>query len=170
MGVFLLISCTSDTGQVSELEEQLLTANGDIASLESDLFTATSMSIPTTSTVATANIEGTFALGSFDHRSNEDSTGCWGDRGYTDISEGTNVVVRDGEGAVIGTSSLDAGVRVEDIRDFGNYSFWRCEFSFDVLVPADSPFYALDVSHRGELTYSNADMVTLGWIVEVNSG
>ena len=158
-----MVSCTSDTGRVSELEEQLLTANGEIASLESDLFT-------TTSTSATVNIKGTLALGSGDHRANEISTACWGGGEFDDIREGTGVVVRDGEGAVIGSSSLDAGVRVEDTRDFGNYSFWRCQFSVEVLVPGDSHFYAIEVSHRGERTYSNAELVALGWTVNFSLG
>jgi hypothetical protein len=165
IGAILLASCNSDTGRGAELEEQLLTENREIASLESDLFTSTSTSITTTTTITTAAIKGTIALGSGDHRSSADSSVCWGDRGYDDISEGTDVVVRDGDGVVIGTSSLDAGLRIERTEDFGNYSFWHCEFSFAVSVPADSPFYAVEVSHHDELTYSNADMVARNWTV-----
>ena len=165
MGLTLLASCSSDTGRVAELEEQLLIASSEIASLESDLFIATSISNATTTTIATAIIKGTLTLGSGDHRSNANSTVCWGDGRYEDISEGTNGVVRNGEGAVVGTSSLDPGVRVEDTRDFGNYKFLQCELSFSVMVPANSPSYALEVSHRVEPTYSNAEMAAQNWTV-----
>ena len=103
MGVALLASCSSDPGQVSELEEPPLIANDEVASLEKNLFTATSISI-----AATRTIKGTIALGDGDHRSSANSTACWGDGGYDDVSEGANVVVRDSEGGVMGTSSLEA--------------------------------------------------------------
>lgn len=170
LGVSLLASCSSDTGRVAELEGQLLTANSAIASLESDLFTATSTSSATTTTIATAAINGTVTLGSGDHRSNANSTRCWGNGGYDDIVEGTDVVVRNGGSAVIGTSSLDAGVRIEHTEDFGNYSYWQCRFSFAVPVPADSPVYVVEVSQNRERTYSNADMVTQHWIVKFSLG
>ena len=170
MAVILLASCNSDTRLSDELEENLQGANDEVASVESDPFTATPTSIATTTSIAIATLDGTVTLRSGDHTSNAGSTACWGDGGYDDISEGTSIVVRDGEGSVIGTSLLGVGVRVEDTRDFGNYSFWRCTFSFAVSVPPDSPFYAVEIPNGLELTYSNADMITLHWTVDFNLG
>jgi hypothetical protein len=55
--------------------------------------------------------------------------------------------------------------RAEATGDFGDYSLWRCEFAFAVLVPANSPFYAVEVSYRDERTYSNAEMAAENWAV-----
>lgn len=88
------------------------------------------------------------------------SSSCSGTGGYGDISQGTDVVVRDEGSEIIGTSSLGPGDR----------SGGSCTFSFEVeeLPPAD--FYSIEVGDRGELTYSREDLDEMEWSVFLSLG
>lgn len=114
----------------------------------------------TTTTLPTETITGSIELqeGMLSPRDN-----CSGQGGYDDLTEGAQVVVKDGDGNVIGTGRLDAGRSVEAIAG----TMWFCTFDFSVEVPADRPFYVIEVSHRGELTYSLADMQENDWTLSL---
>ena len=91
---------------------------------------------------------------------------CSGQGGYDDITAGAQVVVKDGDGNVIGTGRLEAGRATEAIAG----TMWFCTFDFSLEVPADMPFYVIEVSHRGELTYSLAEMEEQDWMLSLTLG
>jgi hypothetical protein len=141
-------ACSSDS---SELDA----ANVRIADLEQELFTATSITVPTTRTIT-----GTLSLARSDAHWLEidhDVVCTSGKGGYDDIRPGAGVVVRDASGTVIGKSELLEGAAPDGES--------RCYFPFGVDVPTDVAFYEVEVSHRGGLTYSNAEMVAQDWTV-----
>jgi hypothetical protein len=92
---------------------------------------------------------------------------CWGAGGYGDLAEGAQVVVSDPEGAVIGTGALEAGVWTSYTSP-SNPS--RCSFAFSVADLPDVAFYSVEVSHRGQVTYSRADLEATSWTVELSLG
>lgn len=100
------------------------------------------------------------------------SQGCKGSGGYSDISEGTQVVVKNGQGTILATGRLGVGTfppipspapKTPPTTDI-------CGFAF--LVPAipDSDFYSIEVSHRGALVYSREDLKAKGWQVALSLG
>ena len=89
------------------------------------------------------------------------STSCEGTGGYSDIRAGTDVVVKDATGTIIGTAAL-----VPDPERSGTT---RCTYTFMVPVK-DAEFYAVSVGKRGELTYSKAEMEAQGWTVGFTLG
>ena len=92
---------------------------------------------------------------------------CFPSGGYSDSGAGTDVVVRDEVGTLIAAGSLDVG-KYSTVPSYGVYA---CVFTFMVEnVPADRDFYSVEVSSRGELTYSNAEMVENGWQVDAELG
>lgn len=84
------------------------------------------------------------------------SGGCAGQHGYDDMREGADVTVYDANGKVIGASSLEAGLR----------SSTKCRWAFSVQDLPASPFYQVEVSHRGKVTVQRGDVgfaeLTLG--------
>ena len=88
--------------------------------------------------------------------------GCVGIGGYSDVQEGAQVVVKDGEGAILAVSSLGAGrIVVPPLA---------CLFPFAVEGIPLRDFYSIEVSHRGALSYSYADLEARGWIVKLTLG
>jgi hypothetical protein len=81
----------------------------------------------------------------------------WG--GFADIP-GASVTVKDGTGTIIGVSKLE--LPIED-----GYSY--CLFPFSVTV-SDSEFYSIEVSNRGEVTYSRAELESQGWSLKFKLG
>jgi hypothetical protein len=79
-------------------------------------------------------------------------SGCRLAHHYSGISEGTEVVVTDASGVVLGMSTLGRGSTI------GPY----CEFLFAVKVP-DRPMYRIEVDHRGKVTYTKAYLEFYGW-------
>lgn len=74
---------------------------------------------------------------------------CQGKNGYNDIHQGTQVVVTDQAGTVIGTGALESGLLVGG----------HCMFAFTVpSVPSGKSFYGVSVSHRGTLQYKQAEL------------
>lgn len=95
----------------------------------------------------TARIEGTFTISSSSYYySNIYSSGgaCTGTGGYSDIGAGTQLVVKDDEGATVAKASFGRGVG----------SSFRCTFSFSFDLLEGSSEYVVKVSRRGELSYS----------------
>lgn len=82
-----------------------------------------------------------------------ETTPCWPGGGYSDIHEGTQVVVSDAGGKTLGIGSLGAGI--QDDTGAGK----RCLFSFWVKdIPRGEKFYGVEVAHRGRLQYPAARM------------
>lgn len=88
-------------------------------------------------------------------------TTCEGTGGYSDIRAGTDVVVKNGTGTIIGTAAL--------VADPERSGTTRCTYTFAVPVK-DAEFYAVSVGRRGELTYSKAEMEAQAWTVGFTLG
>jgi hypothetical protein len=88
---------------------------------------------------------------------------CVTDGGYSDIRSGAQVTVKDGAGAVIALGALDPGKTIanREFSDGTGYLATKCVFGFTVTgVPDGQQFYAVEVSHRGELRYTRSDLDT----------
>lgn len=85
---------------------------------------------------------------------------CRTDGGYDDVRVGTDVVVKDGQGAIIGVGSLEEGEAD---------SAFDCRFDFSLEVKV-SEFYSFEIGDRGELSYSHADLEVQGWNVAFSLG
>ncbi|OLL76879.1 hypothetical protein Ae168Ps1_5299c [Pseudonocardia sp. Ae168_Ps1] len=70
--------------------------------------------------------------------------------GYDDITEGTAVTVRDSSGAIVGVGNLEAG----------QSDSYGCTFPFTVTDVPNSAFYTVEISHRGEVTFTADDVET----------
>ncbi|MFE4501722.1 hypothetical protein ACFRFQ_17865 [Rhodococcus sp. NPDC056743] len=91
-------------------------------------------------------ITGTMSLSSSDAQ--RIGSGCVGDGGYDDIRPGAEVKVTDEAGKTLATGRLEGG----------ETSNGECVLPFTVSgVPAGSTFYQVEISHRGGLTYSEAE-------------
>ena len=73
-----------------------------------------------------------------------DGTSCKGTDGYADIDRGTQVVVRNGKGEILTTTSLGEG-RGDDAT---------CTFSFSFPITEGQDRYVVSVSHRGDFIYT----------------
>lgn len=87
---------------------------------------------------------------------------CFGDGGYSDIDEGADVTVKNQDGSIIATGRLEAG----RITNQGV----NCTFNFSVAGIPDATFYSVEVSHRGELRYSKAELEQQNWTVTFTLG
>jgi hypothetical protein len=101
-------------------------------------------------------IEGSFSL-----LDSELGSDCQGSGGYSDIGPGTSVTVRNETGDTIGTGDLGEGDFAEG---FG------CDYPFTVEDVPNAKFYRVEVSHRGEVEYSHAEMEANDWEVSVSLG
>jgi len=110
-------------------------------------------------------IHGTFVLSNGEPPDRE--AGCSGTGGYSDVGVGTDVVVRDAEGTIIGTSALAVDSQGPEPAGSGAY---QCGFVFVVPNLPESTFYTVSVGRRGERTYSLAEMEASGWAVDFTLG
>lgn len=102
------------------------------------------------------SVTGTFTLQDTDAEFPSITTSgstCRGTGGYGDVSPGQPVTLRDGDGKILGATTLGSGV--------GSVS--RCVFSFGLDNIREAPFYSIEVGRRGEISYSLADMKAKGW-------
>lgn len=71
---------------------------------------------------------------------------CRGSGGYDDLAGGTSITVYDNSGAVISVGQLKDGFVVDA----------ACYFAWSIAGVPKSSFYKVEISHRGQLTYSYA--------------
>lgn len=109
------------------------------------------------------DIKGTFTL--TDGVGGTD-TNCFGTGGYDDITKGLQVVVRNDRNKILATARLGAGKRNSTASTLGT----RCTFKFTVKDVPESPFYAVEVGRRGELTYSAKELAKMKWRVQATLG
>lgn len=102
------------------------------------------------STESTVLVAGTLDL--MDAYSDGTGTACSGSGGYSDIADGAQVVVTDASGKTIGVGSLVSGVSTDLVGNIGT-----CEFTFAVRVPSGVGPYAVEVTHRGKISFTEAD-------------
>jgi hypothetical protein len=103
-------------------------------------------------------VTGTFELAG-SHQGGYGTVPCEGTGGYTDIREGAPVTLKDAAGTMIATSRLEHGS-----------SSAPCDFTFAFPNVVEMPFYTVEVSHRGGLTYSLAEMKATGWTFALTLG
>jgi hypothetical protein len=89
------------------------------------------------------------------------STSCQGSGGYADIQTGASIVIKDEGGKILATGTLGDGLALDQ---------FNCSFTFQVTSVPDAKFYQVEVSHRGAITYSRADMDKAGWKVQFTLG
>lgn len=90
------------------------------------------------------------------------ANGCTGTGGYSDITSGASVTVENQSGTVIGTGTIGPGTSGTELGS--------CVYTFSVPGLPDESFYQVEVSHRGFVSYSKADIVADRWIIEVTLG
>jgi hypothetical protein len=117
-------------------------------------------SAPATTVPAVATIDGTFTI--MEEVLGEAGDVCTGEGGYSDVSSGTEVVVTDQAGEIVGVGRLREGLIIDV-----NYG---CRFEFTVDVPPGLPFYTVEVGRRGELTYTLAEMEADRWFLDLSVG
>lgn len=94
----------------------------------------------------TKTIYGTFELLDVDMLSIAElgANECTGINGYSDIHEGTEVVVRDGSGKFIASTRLKQGEGVAAL----------CQFPFNIDLAEGADVYVFTVSRRGDLYFT----------------
>ena len=93
---------------------------------------------------------------------------CKGKSGYSDIKEGTNVTVKGNSNGTTSSGSLS-----NDGYDLVSTSSReiKCNFYSNIyLVPNDPVGYAIEVGNRGEVSFSNLDLISTSWEAAVNLG
>jgi len=95
-------------------------------------------------------------------RNAADQLECWGSGGYSDIRVGMKVVVKDQAGAIIATAPTE----IDPTWKLADHD---CRYAFALTLPETS-FYSVEVGHRGAQTYSNADLSSAGWHVDLTLG
>lgn len=86
---------------------------------------------------------------------------CEGSGGFDDIRSGASVVVRNEEGTTIASGRLEPG----EITSVYKGTIPTCEWAFEIRDVPDAEFYEIEVSHRGGLQYSKAEMEEMNWEV-----
>ncbi len=85
---------------------------------------------------------------------------CRGAGDYGDIAPGTVVTLRDGPGTLLGTTTLSGG----------SGGATECDFTFSIPGVAEVPEYTVEVSHRGTVTNSLAEMKSHDWAFALSLG
>jgi hypothetical protein len=86
---------------------------------------------------------------------------CVGSGGYHDIAPGANVTIYDGNGKILVTGAIDNGIGLGDSN---------CIFTSAPLQIPDSKFYEVEVSNRGKVNYSQAQLAKSKYIVSLTLG
>lgn len=114
--------------------------------------------------LATKLGDGTISLD--DYENPEEGDECAGMGGYDDMSPGTDVTVKDEDGTLLATGSLEQGT----LTDVEDGVFFICELPFTVEDVPDAKFYSIETGGRGGLNFSKAEMEEKNWRVEFSLG
>jgi len=116
-------------------------------------------------TESSHTVKGEMTLNDFkSFRYDKIGDSCSGDGGYSDIDEGATVSVKNQSGTLIGSGRLGPGT-----VQGGSTLKW-CVFPFEVGGVKDAQFFQVEVSRRGGLSYSKADMEKNDWTVHASLG
>jgi hypothetical protein len=85
---------------------------------------------------------------------------CSGENGYDDIADGTEVQIANQAGTILATGVLRGGT--------GNLD--SCDFTFSVPGVPTASFYQIEVSHRGNVTFSKAQLERNHWEADLTLG
>ena len=107
-------------------------------------------------------ITGDLSLSATSDTSLSTGDSCSGDGGYSDISDGTEVVVTNESGTTLGTATLGPGT----------YDGTACVFDFTFHNVGKARFYRVHAgnSNRGGPEYSYSDMGADHWSVHLTLG
>jgi hypothetical protein len=78
---------------------------------------------------------------------------------YPDLTAGTQVVVTDSGGSVIGTTELGYSADESSALSALQPGMSVCVYPFTVKVPGGQARYGITVSHRGTVWFTSAEMV-----------
>jgi len=111
-------------------------------------------------------LDGNYTVhGIFRHR-NYGAPCMAADAGYADIHAGTPVLVRDTSGAVVASAALgDGTLRQQPLRGRDD----DCLFRFSLTVPERAE-YRIEVSRRGAVAFSQADLERSHWTANLTIG
>ena len=90
---------------------------------------------------------------------------CEGAGGYTDLAQGTPVVIRDGDGQVIGTGHFSVGKGARAVKIGAATVPSACVFAFTVKHVPDADTYSFAMSHRGGVVYTHEELEANNWRV-----
>jgi hypothetical protein len=108
---------------------------------------------------ATTTVTGEFVLTD----SNTARSSCIGHGGYSDIGPGTQVILTNQDGKILGSSEFSTGT-----ADTHGYT---CTYSFTIPdVPTDQNQYSIEISHRGKVVNSQSRLSTNGWKFALSMG
>jgi len=88
---------------------------------------------------------------------------CEGIGGYSDLGHGTPVVIRDGDGQIIGSGHFAAGRGAGGGKPGVLSAPSACVFAFTVKHVPDTDTYLLEVSHRGRVVYTHRELEANNW-------
>ena len=95
---------------------------------------------------------------------------CEATGGYDDIAQGTQVVVKDDTGKIIGLGRLTYGTMLATGTTFIGLTEVRCSFNFSISDVPEVPIYSLEVADRGTQSYTLQDMKAGRWTVALLLG
>lgn len=102
-------------------------------------------------------VNGDLTLTSVDALDGDD-TSCKGAAGFDDIVGGAQIVVTDGAGQTLGLAKLSDGRTMGAVSSILERPT-ECSFAFHVVdVAKGKTFYKVEVSHRGQLQYTEAQI------------
>lgn len=108
---------------------------------------------------ARATVTGTFVLTDYETM----QAGCVGQGGYDDIAPGATVILTNQDGKILGSGALDGGTRHPGLG--------TCAYHFKISdVPKNEDQYAVEVTHRGKVVDSRAELARNNWNFELTMG
>lgn len=92
---------------------------------------------------------------------------CEGQSGFSDLRDGAQVVVKDGEGTIVGTARLGSGKLAND-GHVNKPAADACQFAFDLSIPRRD-YYSVEVASRVQ-TVARRDLEQAGWQIHLTLG
>ncbi len=93
---------------------------------------------------------------------------CYGTGGYSDLGVGAPVTVRNGDGQIIATGSLEEGT--SGGLEITDRKVPSCTMPLRVDDVPEVDFYQIEIGNRGALSYSKTDLENRGWVVGFSLG
>jgi hypothetical protein len=94
---------------------------------------------------------------------------CLTDPGFSDITDGTQAVIKSPSGSVIGTGSLSYASKISSMESSLQPGMSVCIYTFKATVPAGESRYGITVANRGTVWFSPRQMAK-GPGLSVSSG
>lgn len=92
-------------------------------------------------------------------------------KAYNDIKGGFSIVVKNGKGDILATSSAPAGYLVDAGKETGSGEpLVACQVSIPEFQVPDSDFYAFELAGRKPIVRSRADLASADWKLDLAIG